>query len=1083
MIDLPRLRSIGHRHKFVSNYNFLWQNISKSKRNRYKFFSRHSKTSAVASPRPRRDPALHTSVHQASKTRVVPLVVQVAYLPLQSIPSYCRLPHSLSSSRRSASHLPIARDRTRLVAMSRTEDASVGDTLAWPASRVRSTFIDFFSQTHAHTFVPSSPVVPHDDPTLLFANAGMNQYKPIFLGVASPDSFLSTLKRATNSQKCIRAGGKHNDLDDVGKDTYHHTFFEMLGNWSFGDYFKVGAIDMAMELLVGKYGLPADRIYATYFGGDEKQGLEPDLEARQLWLKHLPESRVLPFDCTDNFWEMGDTGPCGPCTELHFDRIGGRDASSMVNMDDPTVIEIWNLVFIQFNREQDGSLRPLPNKHVDTGMGFERVASILQEKMSNYDTDVFVPIFDAIQRVTGCRPYTGLLGAEDVDGVDMAYRVVGDHIRTLTIAVTDGAVPDSDGRGYVLRRILRRAVRYGREFLKAPDGFFSGLADSVVASMGEAFPELYEKRDHVVEILAHEETTFLRTLDRGTERFKQITQELAKTGGNVICGADAFFLYDTMGFPLDLTQRMAEEVNLTVDEEGYHKAMDAAREMSRADRANRSGVGGVRLVLEAEETAFLSKEGVVPTDDDAKYVWNKTPTATVKAIFGGGRGNFVESTDGLDQGAAFGVILDSTSFYAEAGGQVADTGLLNDAACEKSLFEVTNVQVFGGFILHIGNKTSDSPGFKVGDTVTCAVDYEIRGRIAPNHTITHVLNFALRKVLGDAVDQRGSVVDNAKLRFDFSQKKALTIAQLAEVEKIVQDVVSESKQVYTKVTPLAEAKAIHSLRAVFGETYPDPVRVVSIGAPVEDLVADPLNGAWSALSIEFCGGTHLKNTSEAKSFLIVEEGALATGIRRITAVTKDAAAEKEILGKTLEEKVTAAEAVNPSGLPDIVPALVNEVNEASMSAVLKHSLRSRLTVLNKKSTEALKVRAKGALDEGLVAAEKEVMAAKEDGRSLAVVVVPLEGDGKALNKIASKFGGIWPEGAVMAISVDHKKSQVRVCTVSSTIQANQWTLDTMATVGGKGGGRPTAANGSCKFESDEQVQAIVDFAKSWGSQN
>lgn len=958
------------------------------------------------------------------------------------------------------------------------EDSPVGDT-AWPASRVRSTFIDFFSLAHGHTFVPSSPVVPHDDPTLLFANAGMNQYKPIFLGVAAPGSLLSTLKRACNSQKCIRAGGKHNDLDDVGKDTYHHTFFEMLGNWSFGDYFKVGAIDMAMELLVGKYGLPVDRIYATYFGGDDKQGLEPDLEARQLWLKHLPESRVLPFDCKDNFWEMGETGPCGPCTELHFDRIGGRNAASLVNMDDPTVIEIWNLVFIQFNRESDASLRQLPNKHVDTGMGFERVASILQEKMSNYDTDVFVPIFDAIQNVTGCRQYSGLLGEEDVDGVDMAYRVVGDHIRTLTVAITDGAVPDSDGRGYVLRRILRRAVRYGREFLKAPDGFFSGLADAVVASMGEAFPELREKRDHVVEVLAHEENTFLRTLDRGTERFKQIAEELGKTGGKVVSGADAFFLYDTMGFPLDLTQRMAEEVGLSVDEDAYHQAMDAAREMSRADRANRSGVGGVRLVLEAEETAFLGKEGILPTNDDAKYIWHETPAATVKAIFGGGRGNFVESTDDLEQGAAFGVILDSSSFYAEAGGQVADTGLLQDAASENSLFEVTNVQVFGGFILHIGSKTTASPSFKVGDTVTCAVDYENRGRIAPNHTITHVLNFALRKVLGDTVGQKGSLVDNAKLRFDFSQKKALTIEQLTEVENIVKEVVKESKDVYTRVTPLAEAKAIHSLRAVFGETYPDPVRVVSIGAPVEDLVADPLNEAWSALSIEFCGGTHLKNTSEAESFVIVEERSLATGIRRITALTKDSAAEKEKLGNVLEKKVAAVEALDPSRLPDVVPALVNEVDEAVMSTVWKHALRKRLTVLTKKSSEALKVRAKGALDEGLAAAEKEVMKAKEEGKSLAVVVVPLEGDGKALSKVATKFGGLWPEGAVMAISVDHKKNMIRVCTVSSTIQANQWTIDTMATVGGKGGGRATAANGSCKYESDEQVQTLVGFAKAW----
>lgn len=907
----------------------------------------------------------------------------------------------------------------------------------------------------------------------------MNQYKPIFLGIVAPGSFLSTLNRACNSQKCIRAGGKHNDLDDVGKDTYHHTFFEMLGNWSFGDYFKKGAIDMAMDLLVNVYGLPIDRIYATYFGGDEAQGLEPDSEARELWLTHLPESRVLPFDCKDNFWEMGDTGPCGPCTELHFDRIGGRNAACLVNMDDPNVIEIWNLVFIQFNRESDGSLRPLPNKHVDTGMGFERVASILQNKTSNYDTDVFKPIFESIQKVTGCRSYSGLLGSDDTDGVDMAYRVIGDHIRTLTIALTDGAIPDSEGRGYVLRRVLRRAVRYGREFLNAPPGFFAGLVDSVVSSMGEAFPELVEKRDHVVEVIAHEERVFLRTLDRGTERFKQIAEELAKTGDKIILGTDAFFLYDTMGFPLDLTQRMAEEVGLTVDEEGYHDAMTAAREMSRADRAKRSGVAGARLVLEAEETACLNSKGVAPTDDSAKYIWYENPKAVVKAIFAGGRGSFVESTNAIDVDSPFGVVLDYTSFYAEAGGQVADIGVLKDESEVKVLFEVGTVQIFGGFVLHIGTKGDDSPDFTLGDTVTCCVDYENRGKIAPNHTVTHVLNFALLKVLGDGVDQKGSLVDDSKLRFDFSQKKALTIDELTEVENIVKNVIAESKVVYTKVTPLGEAKAIHSLRAVFGETYPDPVRVVSIGIPVEDLVADPLNEAWSAISIEFCGGTHLKNTSEAEAFLIVEEGSLSTGVRRITAVTKGTAAEIESIGAELEKKVASAEALEPTMLPDVVPGLVNEVNETVMSAVLKHALRERLSVLTKKSAEAFKARAKGALDEGLMAAEREVLQAKEKGKNSAVVVVPLEGDGKALSKLTSKLGAMWKEGSVMAVSVDHKKNLIRLCTVSTTIPANKWATDTVSTVGGKGGGKPTAANGTAKFENDYQVQSIVDFARSW----
>lgn len=950
-----------------------------------------------------------------------------------------------------------------------------GSSLEWPVSKVRAKYIDFFRQYHGHTFFPSSPVVPHDDPTLLFTNAGMNQYKSIFLGIAPPNSPLATLVRACNSQKCIRAGGKHNDLDDVGKDTYHHTFFEMMGNWSFGDYFKTEAVQMAYTLLVDHYRLPVDRLYATYFGGDEKLGLEPDLEARDIWLKYLPESRVLPFGKKDNFWEMGDTGPCGPCTEIHFDRIGNRDAAALVNADDPTLIEIWNVVFIQYNREPDGSLRLLPKKHVDTGLGLERLVSILQDKMSNYDTDVFIPIFDEIQKLTGCRPYTGLLGDEDVDGVDMAYRVVADHIRTLSIAITDGAVPDSDGRGYVLRRILRRAVRYGRQFLNAPPNFFGQLVDTVVLSLGEAYPELKAKRENVIEIITYEETTFLRTLDRGTERFQQISTELKQKKSTVVSGPDAFFLYDTMGFPLDLTERMAEEVGLTVDVQGYEEAMAEAKAKSRADRANRADISGVRLVLEAEETAYLASKSISPTDDMPKYTWNHKPSATVKAIFGGGRGNFVSSTAELGKDAPFGVILDSTSFYPEAGGQIADVGSLLSSNGD-TLMDVKDCQSFGGFAMHIGTRTSD---FKVGDPVLCSVDYDTRTLIAPNHTMTHVLNFALRKVLGDTVDQKGSLVDAGKLRFDFSQKKGLTVAELKQVEEISVDVINKQLDVYTQVAPLGDAQSIHSLRAVFGETYPDPVRVVSVGAPVQDMLADPSNNAWGGISVEFCGGTHLTNTRQAEDFVIVEEGALSTGVRRIVAFTKDAAVDARKTGVEMEKKVSEAEKLNPSKLPDLVPSLVNEVNESVISCAQKQELRDRLNKLSKLATEAFKARAKGAMGEGLAAAEKQVMKIKEDGGSVAVVVVPLEGDGKALSKLATKLGGIWKEGSVMAISVDHKKNVIRCCAASATIPANKWMTDAMATIGGRGGGKPTSANGTAPFTDDDQLQKLVDAANSW----
>ncbi|AES89417.2 alanyl-tRNA synthetase [Medicago truncatula] len=449
--------------------------------------------------------------------------------------------------------------------------------IEWPAKRVRDTFAKFFEEKN-HVHWKSSAVVPLNDPTLLFANAGMNQFKPIFLGTVDPNTALSKLTRACNIQKCIRAGGKHNDLDDVGKDTYHHTFFEMLGNWSFGDYFKEEAISWAWELLTEVYNLPSDRIYVTYFGGDEKTGLGPDNEARDIWLKFLPPGRVLPFGSKDNFWEMGDTGPCGPCSEIHFDRIGNRNASSFVNDEDPNCIELWNLVFIQFNREADGSLKSLPAKHVDTGMGFERLTSILQHKNSNYDTDVFVPIFDAIQQATGARPYSGKVGPHDADKVDMAYRVVADHIRTLSIAIADGSQPGNVGREYVLRRILRRAVRYGREVLKAEEGFFNGLVNVVANVLGDVFPELKQNEERIRKMIQVEEESFSRNLFKGIRKFNKAVEHVQ---GNILSGEATFELSHTFGFPLDLTQLMAEEKKFSVDIEGFHRAMKAARERSK----------------------------------------------------------------------------------------------------------------------------------------------------------------------------------------------------------------------------------------------------------------------------------------------------------------------------------------------------------------------------------------------------------------------------------------------------------------------------------------------------------------------
>jgi alanyl-tRNA synthetase len=776
--------------------------------------------------------------------------------------------------------------------------------MQWPVKRVRETFVGFFVDQFEHTFWMSSPVVPVNDPTLLFANAGMNQFKPLFLGTCDPAQEMASLTRAVNSQKCIRAGGKHNDLDDVGKDVYHHTFFEMLGTWSFGNYFKKEAIEMAWQCLTVEFGLPADRLYVTYFGGDEKQNLPVDLESKQLWEQFLPADRVLPFGCKENFWEMGNVGPCGPCSEIHFDRIGNRDARHLVNADVADVMEIWNLVFMQFNREADSSLRPLPAQHVDTGMGLERLTSILQNVDSNYDTDIFVPIFDSIRDICGCRPYTGKIGAEDTDRVDMAYRVVADHIRSLTFAISDGGIPSNDGRGYVLRRILRRAVRYGQEILNAPAGFFTRLVPVVVTLFNEAFPNLRPSQELIMSIIQEEESSFNRTLDQGVKQFKKIVAATVADNSKVVPAKDAHLLFSSMGFPLDLTQLMAEEQGLTVDSAGFEELMENDRRISAM--AAKKIEGGRDLSMAAEQTAWLTEKGIDTTETADKYVWHISPTAEVKALYEGkGEGSgFTDSITTAND--TFGVILNTTSFYYESGGQIFDTGKLivkSVSGAADVTLKVTNCQVYGGYVVHICEVDGSTPvSVRVGDTVECQVDYDRRGYVAPNHTMTHVLNYAIRKVLmGDAdmdavsakgtCDQKGSLVDADKARFDFLWNGALSAQEIKEVETIVNQQIASAVPVYAKNVPLADAKKICSLRSVFGERYPDPVRVLSVGVDVDVLISQPDNTEWKNHSVEFCGGTHLTNTSQAEDFVIIEESGIAKGIRRIVGLTRKGAAQ------------------------------------------------------------------------------------------------------------------------------------------------------------------------------------------------
>ncbi|MEM0982985.1 MAG: alanine--tRNA ligase [Planctomycetota bacterium] len=933
------------------------------------------------------------------------------------------------------------------------------------ADEVRQRFIQFFKD-RGHDFVPSSPVVPHDDPTLLFTNAGMNQYKPVFLGNVAPTSPLAGLKRAANSQKCIRAGGKHNDLDDVGKDGYHHTFFEMLGNWSFGDYFKKEAIDWAWELLTKVYGIPEDRLYATYFGGDRQREMEADLEAKELWLRYLPESRVLPGSFKDNFWEMGDTGPCGPCSEIHFDRIGGRDASKLVNMDDENVIECWNLVFIQYDRQPSGDLRALPAKHVDTGMGLERLVSVLKgleagKPVSNYDTDLFSPLFDRIAGVTKSRPYSGKFGAADTDGIDTAYRVLADHARTLTFSIADGAVPSNEGRGYVLRRILRRAVRFGRQNLGAPAGFFTEIIPTVMETMGGHFPELRADPKRVLDLIAEEEESFGKTLDRGIKLFDEIA---TNADNKTIAGPDAFKLYDTYGFPIDLTSIMAEERGLAVDIEGFEREMLAQKERSRQG-AKGSGDAD-SLVLDAEAVATLEKMNIDKTFDAPKFSI-KEHSGTVRAIWNGR--NFDENAEST-RSRPVGVVLDETSFYAEMGGQVGDTGrfsVTREASAGSNFgggeFRVLDTQTFGGYVLHIGIVAKGE--IRVGDTVAARVERPRRLATASNHTATHLLNLGLRKVLGDTVDQKGSLVDPERLRFDFSHNKSVSPDELAKVEDLVIESINADHAVDAKTAPLDKAESINGLRAVFGEAYPDPVRVVAIGAAVDDLLADPDNAKWADLSIEFCGGTHLERTGQAQAFAITAEEAVAKGIRRVNAVTGSAAAGAHAAADTLLDRVRIASKLDEDTLRAEIQALNADLESLTLPAAKAARIRGGVRGLQDKLKAADKeaAKAKAAQAAGLA---KELAASAERSTDPAFIsTIDAGGDRGALQAAIKTITDRVPKMPVMLLSEDAEgkvavMAQVPKDAIGKGLKAGDWVRETVTVMGGKGGGRPDSAQGA-----------------------
>ncbi|KAJ3018771.1 Alanine--tRNA ligase [Thoreauomyces humboldtii] len=948
-------------------------------------------------------------------------------------------------------------------------------TTQWPVSKVRQTFLDYFEK-NGHAIVPSSSTIPHDDPTLLFANSGMNQFKPIFLGTVDRNSDFGKLKRAADTQKCIRAGGKHNDLEDVGKDTYHHTFFEMVGNWSFGDYFKKEAISMAWELLTKVYGLPADRLYVTYFGGDEAMKLPPDEEARQMWLDiGVPEDHILPGDSKDNFWEMGDQGPCGPCSEMHFDRIGGRNAAHLVNMDDPDVLEIWNLVFMQFNRESDRSLKPLPNKHIDTGMGLERLVSILQDKRSNYDTDAFTGLFSAIQKLTGARAYAGKVGAEDSDGIDTAYRVVADHIRTLTFAISDGGMPSNEGRGYVLRRIIRRAARYVRNKFNTPtDGFFSSLADTVIAEMGEAFPEITKRVDDLKEVLNEEEKSFAKTLDRGEKLFGEYLVQAQSEKASKINGALVWRLYDTYGFPVDLTRLMAEENGLSVDENEFETAQAAAKEKSKARKSK--GTSDI-VALNIHDLGKLEKNEAVPTTDDHYKHGTDDITATVKAIYADG--NFENSVSSDSSTGRFGIVMDKTNFYAEQGGQLYDTGSITiDGQAD---FEVEDVQPFGGYVLHIGYLKYGS--LSIGDKVNCSYDELRRWPIRNNHTATHILNFALRKVLGDVVDQKGSLVAPEKLRFDFSAKTGPTMPQLTEIEDICNEFIRKNHKMFAKNVDLTSARSINGLRAVFGETYPDPVRVVSIGFDVDEMLKNPSDAKWAETSVEFCGGTHVKQTGDIKRCTVLEESSISKGIRRIVAVTGEEAAEVQRHAEEFDRKVAHLKTLNdkPSELEAALKVTGKELDAAVLPVLRKNALRTDFNALKKQFDDADKARKAREMKE----AAERVKAYFESNpdKMFLVEVLPYGGNGKALAKAIETVKGLQNKAALL-ITVDSDAGKVsHQCVVpkdfvAKGLKATEWASVVSKKVGGKNGGKDEAAAGAGTEvgEVDEAVKLANEFA-------
>jgi len=862
------------------------------------------------------------------------------------------------------------------------------------SKEVRQQFIDFFVSKQ-HTVVRSAPVIPWEDPTLLFTNAGMNQFKDIFLGLKKSD-----FPRAVDSQKCIRAGGKHNDLEEVGRDGYHHTFFEMLGNWSFGDYYKKEAIGWAWELFTDVWKLPKELLYATVYKTDE--------EAYELWKSEtdIEHDHIEYHADKDNFWEMGETGPCGPCSEIHYDRglefcnlKDDPDHVCKVNGDCHRYIELWNLVFIQYFRDAEGNLNPLPNKFVDTGAGFERVLQILQGKKSNYDTDVFLPILEAIAELSGVKY------EQDERGV--SHRVIADHIRALSFALADGGLPSNEGRGYVMRRILRRAARFGR-LLNMKETFLHKLVDTVVDVMGDHFTELKEKQAHIKMIIKAEEDRFNLTLDKGLVKFEEI---VAKTDGKIISGKDAFMLYDTFGFPMDLTLILAEEKGLTIDDAGFAAEMEAQKNRAR---------NAAKFVMNVKEIEWIE----LKEEKETEFVGYEENESRC----------FIQKYN-IDDDNNIKLVLDVTPFYAESGGQTADIGRIYNDDCK---IQITDVQKGQDQFIHIGKVLEG----EINDNEFVAmIDEDYRMNVARNHTANHLLQKALQEVLGEHVNQKGSSVNAESLRFDFTHFHQVTQEELGMVEQIINRKIRECVQVEIENKSIEEAKEEGAM-ALFGEKYGDEVRVVSVGD----------------YSKELCGGTHLFFTGEIGLFKIISESSIASGVRRIEAITGEKA--EEYVAK-LEDEMSEV-----TRLLSAPKAIVFEKLEKIIAdnKELHHQM------------EQLKAKSAGSKLEELIASGKDI-----DGVKL--VAAKLEvADGKAMraagDQLRDKIGsGI----GVLIADVGGKVSVIAIVTkdLTNRFKAGAIVGKVAAIVGGKGGGRPDMAQAGGKDvgKIDEAVAAVEGIVR------